>query len=57
MLSGFDFSSYDTLDAATLQAQALTSGIYFAYLRASHRADTGCIIRKRPVRLRQASWF
>lgn len=36
MLSGFDFSSYDTLDAATLQAQALTSGIYFAYLRASH---------------------
>jgi GH25 family lysozyme M1 (1,4-beta-N-acetylmuramidase) len=36
MISGFDFSSYDTMDSAGLQAQTLTRDIYFAYLRASH---------------------
>jgi len=36
MISGFDFSSYDTMNLPELQAQTLPRNIYFAYLRAAH---------------------
>src|SRR5436190_14012666 len=42
MISGFDFSSYDTMDLGKLQAQTLARNVYFAYLRAGHGlADDG----------------
>jgi GH25 family lysozyme M1 (1,4-beta-N-acetylmuramidase) len=36
MISGFDFSAYDTMDLNELQAQTLARNIYFGYLRAGH---------------------
>jgi hypothetical protein len=36
MISGFDFSSWDTLKIRELQTEILNGNIYFAYLRASH---------------------
>ena len=36
MISGFDFSDYETMHLDALQAQTLSRNIYFAYLRAGH---------------------
>lgn len=39
MISGFDFSSWDTMDLHKLQAETLARNVYFAYLRAGHGLD------------------